>query len=106
MADNTEETKPSEGAEGSEQAVEHDEFTLSGDQSFTYWIVMLPFLAIAGVFVFEFSKHPTETNRLINAAGAVIVGLLVSSMVTVLSGASGENKEESSGESPKPEGSS
>jgi hypothetical protein len=97
MADNTDETKPAEDAAGEAEGP-----AMSSDQSFTYWLVMLPFVAIAGVFIFEYSKTP-EPSKLINAAGAVVVGIFIASMVNVLSQGS-DNKED--GDAPKPEGSS
>lgn len=102
MADNTEEQ--TQAADGSGPADAENSELLSGDAGFTYWLIMLPFLAIAGVFIFEFSKHPGEYNRLVNAAGAVVVGIFVASFANILSEG---NKQEDAGnaESPKPEGS-
>lgn len=103
MADNeTEENKPAE-AEGA--PAEGQEAGMSGDQSFAYWITMLPFIAIAGVFLFEFSKTPGEMTKLINAGGAIVVGIFAASFVNALTGdKSGD--EAASADEAKPEGSS
>lgn len=106
MADNTEEVKPAE--ETAPAAGSADEQGMSGDQSFAYWITILPFLAMGGVFIFEFSKTPGDYNKLINAAGVVVVGLFVAAFVNALT-QGGDKKDDaaaSSGDAPKPEGSS
>lgn len=116
MADNTEETQPTEGnvaneatnadpeaAASSEEL--SDEAAMNTDQNFVYWLVMLPFLAIAAVFVYEYSQHPGETNRLINAAGAVIFGIIVASCINVLASEK-KNEENGNPDNPNPEGSS
>lgn len=104
MADNTEEQTAAEAsATGDAQSEAHTEL-LTGDAGFTYWLVMLPFLAIAGVFIFEFSKH-SDLNKLINAAGAVVVGIFVASFVNILSEGSKHNEEHPVEDTAKPEGS-
>ena len=105
MADNTEEESKVADANGdAAQTAEDGSALLTGDAGFTYWLVMLPFLALAGVFIFEFSKHPGDMNRLINAAGAVVVGIFVASFVNILSEGS-RQEEQAHDESAKPEGS-
>ena len=101
MADNeTEATKATEDA----TTVSEAEPALSGDQNFAYWITMLPFIGIAGVFLFEFSKTPGEYNKLYNAAGAVVVGIFFASLVNAMTN---EKKEEgANAEVPKAESSS
>ena len=101
MADNeTEENKPAEEAAAGESPAEGE---MNSDQNFAYWITMLPFIAIAGVFVFEFSKTPGEISKLINAGGAIVVGIFVASFVNVLTS---EKSEEPAADEAKPEGSS
>ena len=106
MADNTEEgTKVADENADAAQAADDGTALLTGDAGFTYWLVMLPFLALAGVFIFEFSKHPGEMNRLVNAAGVVVVGIFVASFVNILSEGS-KHEDQAHDESAKPEGSS
>jgi len=93
MADNVEETKPVDAQENAEEG------ELNSEQSFAYWLTMLPFIGIAGVFLFEFSKTPGEYNKLINAAGAVVLGILVASCVSAFT-KNNENKNADSSSSP------
>ncbi|MBX9689991.1 MAG: hypothetical protein K2X27_24990 [Candidatus Obscuribacterales bacterium] len=104
MADNTEETKTAEQNSADENAPAEEEAAeiMSGDQSFVYWLVMLPFLALAGMFAFEYSKEP-NVAKLINAGGSIVVGILVASCVNIFA-QSNQNADESS--EAKPEGSS
>ncbi len=98
MADNTEENKSTEGGAGSAP----DEAGMSPDQSFAYWLTMLPFLAIAGMFVYEFSKSTGDYMKLGSAAGALIVGIFVASLVNAFTQGSDNNPDDSGvNEAPK-----
>ena len=44
--------------------------------SFAWWLGMLPFLAAAGYFIWQWSRHLGDVN-LAYAAAAVIVGLVI-----------------------------
>lgn len=126
MADNeTEETKPAEEAAAatesaastsssepastsepaSDAATEPagDEVGMTADQSFAYWLTMLPFIGIALVFLFEFSKNTGDMAKLMNAGGALVVGIFAASFVNALTS---EKKDEGAMEEAKPEGSS
>jgi hypothetical protein len=106
MADNTEETKPEESA--SDAGAGDAQAGMSGDQNFAYWITMLPFLVTAAVFIFDFSKTPGEYNKLINAAGAVLVGVFAASFVNALTNPGSDKTEQGANpsEAPKAEGNS
>lgn len=98
MADNNEEAKaetvPEDQAAGLTSAPENGE--LNPDQSFAYWLVMLPFLAIAGVCIYNFYQSPGNTSQLLNALGAVVVGVFAASFVNALTG----DKSNAEGEKP------
>ncbi len=57
---------------------------LTSEQSFAYWLTMLPFLGIAGAFVFDFSKTPGDFNKLWNAAAIIVVGIFVAALVNAM----------------------
>lgn len=101
MADNNEEAKAPESPPTSEEAPasslsEEDKDAalttapadgeLNPDQSFAYWIVMLPFLAIAGVCLYNFYLNPGSYTQLLNALGAIVVGVFAASFVNALTG--------------------
>lgn len=96
MADNAEETTTGNEAEAPAAESGDAEPAMNSDQNFAYWLTMLPFLIIAAVFVFEFSKTPGEYNKLINAVGAVVVGIFAASFVNALTG--GDKKDEAAAE--------
>lgn len=115
MADNNEEeAKATEGlaSSSSDEAAAADLTTapedgvLNPDQSFAYWLVMLPFLVIAGVCVYNFYQSPGNFNQLWNALGAVVVGVFAASFVNALTGDHSTSPDEANPETPKPEGSS
>jgi hypothetical protein len=100
MADNVEEKKAADGGSPGEEP------DMTPDQSFTYWLIMMPFLITAGVFVYKFAHTPGEYKDMINAVGAVVVGLFIATAVQILMQGSGEKPEENgnSAETPKEEG--
>ncbi len=68
---------------------------MNSDQNFAYWLTMMPFLAIAAVFIFEFSKTPGEFTKLINAGGAVVLGIFAASIVNALTHGSDRRPDDS-----------
>jgi hypothetical protein len=86
----TPEPKPADAASSSQEATPADaaaageEPPMTEDQSFTYWLVMLPFLVTGAVFIYRFSQTPGEYKELVNAIGAVIVGLFVATAVNIV----------------------
>ena len=88
MADNTEETKPAD------TTAKSPESQMTEDENFTYWLIMLPFLATACVFIFKYSNARAEDVDLLYAVGAVVIGILVASFSTELM-QGGKKKEES-----------
>lgn len=64
---------------------------MTSEQNFAYWLTMLPFLGIAGVFVFEFSKTPGDFNKLWNAAATIVVGIFVAALVNAMSEKNDDN---------------
>lgn len=108
MADNNEEAKAPESAPTSEapasslteeEAKESalttapEDGLLNPDQSFAYWLVMLPFLAGAGLCLYNFYQEPGNYTLLFNALGAIVVGVFAASFVNALTGdKSGEDQ--------------
>ncbi|MBX9569753.1 MAG: hypothetical protein K2X77_12725 [Candidatus Obscuribacterales bacterium] len=114
MADNNEEAKAPESAPTSEAPAaslsEEDkdaalttapeDGTLNPDQSFAYWLVMLPFLAIAGICLYNFYQNPGSYTQLFNALGSIVVGVFAASFVNALTGDKSGNADEASTEAP------
>ncbi len=102
MADNSEETKGTEATENAEsaanEAASSEGAGMNDEQSFAYWIVLLPFIAFAVVSLYEFSQAPGEYIKLINAAGLIVVGIFAATVVNVLSHGSTDPREEASSE--------
>lgn len=116
MADNNEEAKAPDSAPTSEEApasslseedkeavltTAPEDGVLNPDQSFAYWLVMLPFLAIAGICLYNFYQNPGSFTQLLNALGAIVVGVFAASFVNALTGdKSGEDPNASSADAP------
>lgn len=101
MADNTEEEKAGETQEPQEV-----DTGMSQEQSFAFWLVLLPFLAFACVQIYEFSQGPgTEHVKLVNAGGLVVSGIFVAYFVNALTQGADKGDAEAA-EAANPEGSS
>lgn len=103
MADNTEESKAAEEtAPVNEEPIDTG---MNADQSFAFWLVLLPFVAFAGVQIYEFSQgSPGDSIKLINAAGLIVVGVFLAYFVNAFTQGD-DNSAEGQAEEAKPEGS-
>ena len=111
MADNTDEPATDEQTENAdlsaaeESAAEPIDTGMDSEQSFAFWLVLLPFLAFAAVQIYEFSQGSgTEQVKLINAAGLVVTGIFAAYFVNAITQGD-KNSDEAEGEA-KAEGSS
>jgi hypothetical protein len=57
-------------------AVKQDEQT-----DFNWWVTMLPFLALIGWFIYQWSRDFHNLMPLLYAAGALVLGLIVGALV-------------------------